>query len=273
MAANGRDFSVATRIDSIDRELAAARQQLALLDEDYYRNQVWGRGRYTSLGFLLLGNTDNESLPREYTSFGLYLNKGTAYLFPHGRGFGSFIKVGIDARWVDIEMTVYERTHRELTYSSVSAKSGVTRYPAQVLMRRIGLIGGLCGIGPVVSIAPLSWTNNGMSSIKLTAYAHYMPSYAFNFYRGTPADTDGKSIKNMNRGSWVTESAYVHMLDFGARLQWSRFGVGIESRRGTGIFPDRFYHLHPATPFRLNNDGSRYRRTFRSTRLTLSLTF
>ena len=54
-----RDFSVATRIDSIDRELAAARQQLAVLDADYYKNQVWGRGRYTSLGFILVGKTDN----------------------------------------------------------------------------------------------------------------------------------------------------------------------------------------------------------------------
>lgn len=269
-----RDFSVATRIDSIDRELAAARQQLAVLDADYYKNQVWGRGRYTSLGFVLVGNTDNESLPREFTSFGIFVNQGTAYLFPSGSGFGSFIKVGIDARWFDIELTTYDRTTRELTYSSeVVSGSGFTRYPARILMRRMTLTAGTCGIGPVVSIAPFSWSNNGMSSTKLTAYAHYIPSYTFNFYRGTPADLSGEPVKGMSRGPWVTEAAYVNMFDFGAKLQWKRFSVGVEGRHGWGHFPDRLYRYNPATPFRLNNDGRRYRRTLITTRLTLSYAF
>lgn len=273
-AVAARDFSVATRIDSIDRELAVARRQLAVLDEDYYKNQVWGRGRYTSIGFVLVGNTDNESLPREYTSFGVFFNQGTSYLFPHGRGFGSFIKVGIDARWVDVELTTYDRTTRDLTYSSdVVSGTGFTRYPARILLRRMTLTGGLCGIGPVVSIAPFSWSNNGMSSIKLTAYAHYIPSYTFNFYRGTPADLSGERIKSLNRGPWVTEAAYVNMFDFGAKLQWSRFAVGVEGRHGWGHFPDRRYRLNPANPFYLNNDGRRYRRTLITTRLTLSYSF
>lgn len=273
-AVAARDFSVATRIDSIDRELAVARQQLAVLDEDYYKNQVWGRGRYTSIGFVLVGNTDNESLPREYTSFGVFFNQGTSYLFPHGRGFGSFIKVGIDARWVDVELTTYDRTTRDLTYSSdVVSGTGFTRYPARILMRRMTLTGGLCGIGPVVSIAPFSWSNNGMSSIKLTAYAHYIPSYTFNFYRGTPADLSGERIRSLNRGPWVTEAAYVNMFDFGAKLQWSRFAVGVEGRHGWGQFPDRRYRLNPANPFYLNNDGRRYRRTLITTRFTLSYSF
>ena len=273
-AGQARDFSAATRIDSIDRELSAARQQLAVLDADYYKNQVWGRGRYTSLGFVLVGNTDNESLPREFTSFGIFFNQGTAYLFPSGKGFGSFIKVGIDARWVDVELTTYDRTTRELTYSSeVISGSGFTRYPARILMRRMTVTAGACGVGPVVSIAPFSWANNGMSSIKLTAYAHYIPSYTFNFYRGTPADLSGEPIKGLKKGPWAMEAGYVHMFDFGAKLQWKRISVGVEGRHGRGRFPDRLYRYKPADPFRLNNDGSRYRRTFVAFRLTLSYAF
>lgn len=224
----GRDFSTAARLDSIDRELNAARNQLEVLDRDYYENIVWGRGRYTALGFSLWGNTDTRSLPRYNTSFGLSFSQGTSYLFPKGRGLGSFIKPGLDVRWVDVELMTYDSK-----------------------MKRMSLLAGLCGIGPAVSIAPFSWTNNMMASFKIQIYGHYQPTFGLMAVRETAADRDdGDRIKRQKKESWSFESGYVHGIDFGVKLQWRRLAAGVEYRRGIG-----------------------YRRTFSSTRLMIYYSF
>lgn len=224
----GRDFSTAARLDSIDRELNAARNQLEVLDRDYYENIVWGRGRYTALGFSLWGNTDTRSLPRYNTSFGVSFSQGTSYLFPKGRGFGSFIKPGLDVRWVDVELMTYDSK-----------------------MKRMSLLAGLCGIGPAVSIAPFSWTNNMMASFKIQIYGHYQPTFGLMAVRETAADRDdGDRIKRQKKESWGFKHGYVHGIDFGVKLQWRRLAAGVEYRRGIG-----------------------YRRTFSSTRLMIYYSF
>ena len=270
----GRDFSAATRIDSIDRELSAAREQLAILDADYYRHSVWGLGRYTSIAFSLLGNTDLNGMPRDYSSFGIALNQGTTYLWPEGAGFGSFIKLGLDMRWVDLELTFYDKWHQQLEFNSSGAlgnHSGISRYPDALSMRRMSFLAGICGVGPAISIAPFSWVNNGMASVKIQIYGHYLPSYGLLIYRGTPVDRDGNRMKNLNRGPWTTSMAYVHTFDCGFKLRWKRFAAGIEFRWATGRFPAETYRWTPAEPFPLTPDPhSRYRRTFSSTRLQFS---
>lgn len=272
----GRDFSAATRIDSLDRELAAARKQLAALDEDYYRNSVWGKGRYTSLGFSLLGNTDIGGMPRNYSSFGISLNQGTTYLWPDGAGFGAFIKVGLDVRWVDLELTWYDKWHQRLEFSSSGALegSGLTKYPDALSMRRMSFLAGVCGVGPTVCIAPFSWTNNGMSSVKLQLYGHYLPTYGLMIYRGSPVDREGERLKNLERGPWVTSMGYVHGFDFGFKLRWQRFSAGVEYRWALGHFPAETYRWVPADSFHLTADpDGRYKRSFSSTRLQFSYSF
>ena len=274
--ASARDYSSASRLDSIDRELADAYQRLDALDADYYRDYVWGRGRYSSIGFVLLGNTDSRARPREYSSFGFFLNQGTTYLFPRGKGFASFIKVGVDIRWVDLEITRYDPIERPLTFSSAKAPSsgsGLTRYPSELKFRRLAFLAGAFGFGPAVTIAPFSWADNGLASLKLNLYAHYQPTFGLCTYRATPCDSNGETLKNLSRGSRVNEIAYVHLVDFGVRVQWSRFSIGFEGRRGFGRFPDATYRWRPADPFPLNNDGTPYRRTFASTRLFFSYSF
>lgn len=274
--ASGRDFATATRLDSIDREIAAARSQLDALDAEHYERNVWGRGRYTSLGFVLLGNTENGVFPREYSSFGFFVNKGTTFLFPKGKGFGSFVKVGVDVRWVDLEVMRYDPVERPLTFSSAEAGGGqgLTRYPAKLSMRRVAFMAGALGVGPSVSIAPFSWSDNGLSSVKLNFYAHYQPTFGLCAYRGTPCDSHGERVKGLARGPWVNEMAYVHMFDFGLRLQWSRYAFGVEGRRARGRFPDETYRWRPADEFSLNCSGQgRYWRRFAGTRICFSVGF
>lgn len=273
--AGARDFSVATKIDSLDRQIAAAREQLDVLDAEYYQNHVWGRGRYTSIGFTLLGNTDTQFRPKEYNSFGFFINQGTTYLFPRGKGFGSFIKLGFDARWVDLELVKYDAVKRELMFGADAQLpgNGITRYPRSLSMQRLSFLAGVCGIGPSVSIAPFSWSNNGMASIKINLYAHYQPAFGLCVYRGTPVDSEGERIKKLKRGPYVTEMGFVNIIDFGFRLQWSRFSAGVEYRRCFGRFPDATYRWKPAEAFLLNNDGRHYRRTFASTRIALAYSF
>ena len=272
----GRDFSAATRIDSIDREIAAARERLDLLDADYYKNQVWGRGRYTSIGFTLLGHTDALSLPREYTSFGLCFNQGTSYLFPEGKGFGAFIKVGLDVRWVDLELVSYDPAKRTPVFSGSEGLGGIgyEQFPSQLNIRRMSFTAGVCGIGPDIAIAPFSWANNRMSSIKINLYAHYQPAFGMCIYRATPVDAEGERMKRLRRGPYVSELGFVNIVDYGAKLHWSRIAVGVEFRHGYGRFEDKTYRWKPAEPFSLNGvDGARYRRTFSSTRFYLAYSF
>lgn len=273
----GRDFSAATRIDSLDREIATAREQLAVLDADYYKHSVWGLGRYTSIGFSLLGNTDLNGMPRNYSSFGLAINQGTTYLWPEGAGFGAFIKIGLDVRWFDLELTWYDKWHQRLEFSSSGAlegSTGLTRYPDALSMRRMSFLAGICGIGPTVSLAPFSWANNGMSSVKIQFYGHYLPSFGLMIYRGTPVDREGNTMKGLNRGSWVTSMGYVHGFDFGFKLRWQRFAAGVEYRWGIGRFPAETYRWRPAESFPLTPDpNAHYRRTFSSTRLQFSYSF
>lgn len=279
-AAWARDFTDATRLDSLDRELAAAREKLAVLDADYYRHSVWGLGRYSALSFSLLGNTDLNCLPRNYSSFGLALSQGTTYLWPQGAGFGIFIKLGLDVRWADLELTFYDKFHQRLQFSGTGSldnhpSTGINRYPDALSMRRMSFIAGVCGLGPAIAIAPFSWTNNGMASVKIQLYGHYIPSFGLMIYRGTPVDRDGNRLKKLNRGPWTTSMGYVHAFDFGFKLRWRRFAAGIEYRWAIGHFPPETYRWAPAQPFPLPPDptAARYRRSFSSTRLSLAYSF
>ncbi len=272
----GRDMSNSARIDSLDREIAAARERLDLLDADYYNNQVWGRGRYSAIGFTLLGHTDALNLPREYTSMGFYLNQGTSYLFPQGKGFGAFIKVGVDVRWVDVELIGYDAAERIPVFSENSGLGGLgfEHYPSKLKIKRMSFMAGVCGVGPSVSIAPFSWANNRMASLKINLFAHYMPAFGMSIYRATPVDADGERMKRLKRGPYVCEPGFVNIIDYGAKIAWSRFAVGFEFRHAYGHFKDKTYRWKPADSFSLNGTGGdHYRRKFTSTRFFFAYSF
>ncbi len=275
-AALGRDFSAATRIDSLDREISAARSQLAVLDSDYYRHAVWGRGRYTALSFSLLGNTDTDAFPRNYSSFGIALSQGTTYLWPQGAGFGSFLKIGLDMRWADLELTFYDKFHHQLQFPSDGSlqnpSSALTQYPDALSMRRMSFIAGACGPGLAVAIAPFSWANNSMASVKIQLYGHYIPSFGMIISQGSPVDRDSNRLKKLSRGPRTTSLAYVNAFDFGFKLRWARFAAGVEFRWAFANFPAQTYRWFPAEPFPLT-PTSTHRRSFSSTRLSLAYSF
>lgn len=272
--ARSEDYSVATRIDSLDREIAAARRELDLLNSERHQFEVWGKGRYMNFGTMTMCRTENEMYPRQYCSFGLFANKGTSYLFPKAKGFGGFIKVGVDVRWVDVELVKYHSDNRDITFSgSTGAGKGVlSRYPSYLSMHYMNLTVGAFGVGPTVSIAPLAWVDKGISSLKLSLYVHYQPCYGLNVFRGVPYDTENRKM-NLKHGGAVYESGFVSLVDFGARLQWHNFGLGVEGRRGAGRFNDSRYKWQNSDAFYVNGAGGRYRRKFAEARIYLSFRF
>lgn len=265
---------VTERIDSIDRELSAARAELALLESERHQSEVWGRGRYTSFGMPMM-RTDNGAFPRLYSNWGLFINKGTEFRFPRGKGFGGFIKVGVDVRWFDLEFVRYHSTERPLTFSSSPSTrfsgGGISVAPSYLKMRNLSLMAGAFGVGPTVSIAPLAWVDRGISSLKLTFYLLYQPCYVLNAYKGSPRMTDG-SRTDLPGGSTVYEHGFANLVDFGMKLEWSRFSLGVEGRRGSGRIKDRTYRWGDADPFYLNGTlGSRYQRKFAETRIYIGI--
>ncbi len=297
------DYSSAARLDSIENALSSANSRLAELRADSIHESVWRSGRYFNLGYSI-ASTAGEVYEAEKAKFGIFLNKGTSYLWPRKKPVGGVVKFGLDARWIDLQFAMYDKFARPV-YSSGSgytnnyqgwtsnmqqpSSSTSTSDPNYLRFSHMSALVGLCGVGPTITVAPLSFMDNEAASLRLNVYFHYQPTFGVNFYSWNLVNAASASAavdaQKWGDGSHVEiEIGYINMMDFGFKLQWRIFGLGVEGRWGSGKMNNSTldpYGYNNGTSFygqgvsmnkREDTDGS-YTRKFAETRIYVDFVF
>lgn len=301
MASAQYDYSSASRLDSIENALASANSRLAQLRADSVHQAVWRTGRYFNVGYAI-ASTSTDFYKAEKGKFGFFINKGTSYLWPRKSPIGGMLKLGLDVRWIDMQFTMYDKFTRTVEsrdygynnnyYGWISDMNPSVnendRQPNYAKFSHMSALVGALGVGPTLTLAPLTFMDNAASSLRLNVYFHYQPTFGLNFYQGQPvyaapgtAPVDGVDCGD---SELAAEYGYVNMFDWGFKLQWSNFGLGMECRWGSGKFtnssfyPNNYsYTTFNGRPINMNGapdgeDGS-YTRKFAETRIYLDFVF
>lgn len=254
MASAQYDYSSASRLDSIENALASANSRLAQLRADSVHDAVWRTGRYFNVGYAV-ASTSSEYYNSEKAKFGVFLNKGTSYLWPRKSPIGGMLKLGLDVRWIDAQFALYDKFARPVEARSENYDYGYSGWvsnmsPSEVTgsdggayyarFNHFSVLLGALGFGPTLTVAPLTFMDNAMSSLRLNLYFHYQPTFGLNFYDATNvyAAPGVNPVDGEDRGEseLLFEGGYVNMFDWGFKLQWSNFGLGVECRWGSGKF-------------------------------------
>lgn len=227
--------------------------------------EVWGKGRYLDLGYSWSETAaDGENV--NSGKFGFFLRKGTTFLFPRTEGWlGNILKVGFDINWGDVNIAKYDNGYnwngiQSDNWDAIVSDNGDEGTILGINPNKIGKWGimlGAFGVGPNVSIAPFAHMDNRARFIRASIYFHYQP-------------TLGMYLVS-NDGETEISYAYCNMFQFGGKIKWKAFGLGIEGHWGSGKFKPIDFDENVE-----NNQlssGGRYKRKFASTRLYLSFSF
>lgn len=290
------DYSSVARMDSIETALAQANANQAKLRADSLHKAAWRSGRYFNVGYTS-AQTGNGVYAVEKSKLGVFLNKGTAFQWPRHSALGNVVKLGFEMRWFDLAFNMYNDFDRPVTLTAggsdmgngygwtndntVSSPTDGGTYYAR--FKHYQAVGGLFGIGPVITVAPLAWMDNPASSLRLTFYFHYQPTYALDFYTTNlyqnAVDATQPDRDMACKGTYF-DHGYVNMMDWGGRLQWKNIGIGIEGRWGSGRFNASQYEEYVSeissntASFGINGtNGKTYTRHFGETRFFFSFAF
>ena len=242
-----------TTYEELENENQALKKELAEKDKqlseetlkEKYRN-IWGKGRYTNIGYAISETSTEYS--KEKAKFGISVTKGSSFLFPN-KPLGGMVKVGFDINWADLNFAKYDK-------ATITTNIGGHDYREELTgLNRWNLLIGVFGIGPNVTVAPLSFLNNAANALKASIYFHYQPT--FGMY--------------LNSGGGESEAAYAYcnMFQFGGKITWKVIGVGIEGYWGSG----KFKSLSFDEGFNISSSDSKITRKFANTRIYLSLMF
>ena len=258
------DYSSASRLDSIENALASANSRLATMRADSVHYSIWRPGRYFNVGYSI-ASTSSEVYNDEKAKFGVFLNKGTSYLWPRKSPIGGMLKVGLDVRWFDLQFAMYDKFARKVisnnTYNNTNTyygwtsemtgssteDSGSSHYPNYATFNHMSLLAGLFGIGPTLTVAPLTFMDNAAASLRLNVYFHFQPTFGLNaytakcVYAGNGVNpVDGVELPDTEE-ELLAECGFIAMFDWGFKLQWRTFGLGFETRWGSGKMGNRTY--------------------------------
>lgn len=257
------------RLDSINQEIARTKAELAALGKQSEVKGVWGRGRYSSVGLSLMNHTESNYKDRLYAKFGAFANKGTSYLWPD-RAFGGFLKVGIDVRWIDLQVSKLNSETRDLEFRGEATpllRNSIQSYPSYIKFHEWNFTVGALGIGPKVSIAPFAWSNSRATQFKINLYALYLPTFGMQAYRGIACNSDGSDFTPKGNNHNAYTYGYVNMVTYGGTLMWKNVGAGVEVRWGKGTFHEKPYSWGTSEPGYINSPHGTYKRSFSGMRL------
>ena len=267
-AAEAAETAVADSLDVLKQQISDINARLTEQEEISHQMQleqkwqgIWKSGKYTSI-FYAPSASCTELGYKSKSAWTFGLNKGTSYFFP-SRPIAGMLKVGFDVRWFDLSVTRYKKNNYE--YVGAEAYDWDDDYEDEWEDDFLPDIGrydihiGAFGIGPVVSVAPFSSFDNEARFIRATLYFHYQPTFGLHLLS--------------EDGDMETSTAYCNMMDFGGKIQYRRFAIGVEGKWGTGkysnlVSSDDFYDDYES-----DSSSGKLKRKFSSTRLFISFTF
>lgn len=220
------------------------------------RKSIWGKGRYTRLGFAIAETAPENSLTYK-GSFAFSLTKGVTYRILPSKPIANCLLFGIDVTWIDLQFSKYKDPYEDDDNKWTSDIVMDNQYddddnPSIPDLGYMSLSGGM-GIGPSVTIAPFVFTNvKRLKPLKAQLYFHYNPTYV--------------GYMETNDGDLEFSGAFVNMLTFGGNISYKSFGVGVEGRWGEADFK----------PINFDSESlgsEKYKRKFANTRFYLQFAF
>jgi hypothetical protein len=202
-------------------ELIAQRDSLQnLVDQqqltERYRS-IWSTGRYFNIGYATTDYAAEGESPTK-SSWSAFLSKGNTYYFPK-RPLGGLVKIGIDARWSDVQVSKLAGFDASEWSSTIVPDSYYDDVSSSLNIGQYVLTYGM-GIGVRAAVAPLSMMDNAARYLKASLYFHYRPSYT------------GYIISD--NGETEFSSGFFNMFDFGGCIQYRFISLGIEGSWGSG---------------------------------------
>lgn len=231
-----------------------------LSDEDV--RAIWTPGRYTLINYASQQTAvENETVLK--SSFSMAIGKGAVYYFPKKPLWGC-VKFGADVRWMDMSFAKYKDPFKQ--YSDQWGELG-TAFDELASLGTYTVQVSALGIGPNIGVAPFSFSGNKrLRPLRLGLYFHYNPTFGAYI-----ASNDGET-----EVSW----GYCNMMDFGARITYRKFHLGVECRWGSGKFkPIDFEKLlddeedEPSFNPNENSIAEKITRKFAATRFYVGFSF
>ncbi|MDE5813815.1 MAG: hypothetical protein K2H72_05970 [Muribaculaceae bacterium] len=249
------------QISDINARLTEQEEFNLRMQQEQKWQGIWKRGKYTSI-FYAPSASCTELGVKSKSDWTFGLNKGTTYLFP-SRPIAGILKVGFDVRWFDISVTRYKKNYYELDGSQDSGWDNdydddwdddflpnIGRYDIHI---------GAFGIGPAVSVAPFSRFDNEARFIRATLYFHYQPTFGVHLLS--------------EDGEMESSTAYCNMMDFGGKIQYRRFAIGVEGKWGSGNYSNLVSSDDFNDDYESAESSGKLKRKFSSTRLFISFSF
>lgn len=288
-------YSSASRLDSIENAISSANARVAELRADSVHTAIWKLNASFDIGYSA-NSTSTDIYKKRNAKFGIFLGFNQSYLFPRRSAWGNMVKVGLNVRWLDLDFSMYDKFTRPIDYTNSNStgnyygwvsEMGTTTNPDApnyAQFSQMSLLAGLFGIGPIVTVAPLSFMNNPASALKVSLYFHYQPTFGLNAYRcGLLRSTGENPLDGVEMGEkeLKCEMGYVSLMDFGFRIQWRNFGFGVEGRWGSGkLHAENYYpyYYNAGSASEINISGvsegkSTYTRKYGQTRVYLNFSF
>ena len=214
---------------------AMAMVPLAMAQEQDTENlDVWKRNKGITLSYITNQSLKEVDSPIDYqydSSVGFSFTSGTSYLWPRNAGwFGNRLKVGVDARWLDVSYVKYKKYPKvggvqlgpedfyedyDYDYDYDYGDEEMSDFGSHQL--NLGV-----GIGPTVAFVPFSSSNSALRFLRLNVFGHFNPAASLMILNG---ESDSEL-------SFAFMAAY----DFGMNFQWKNFTLGFEGRWGKAKF-------------------------------------
>lgn len=183
----------------------------------------WGKTKTFGVGYVTSKLTKNSSdLSSDY-GFSMNLVK-TYYL--HQKPIGGFLKVGLDAKWIDINYIKYKQDPVTPGYSfgdydfdfDYDYDYGYDDDDEEEFDLGSHNLDIGVGIGPSLNFAPFYKSSNALKDLRANLYCHFTPSFSL--------------LTLKDEGETNIYYGFNPVVNFGLNLQWKMIGLGFEGRWG-----------------------------------------
>jgi hypothetical protein len=159
----------------------------------------------------------SETSSVSHSKFGVMFRNERTIPIP-SKPIGGVLKFGIDINLPDITVTKYNTDDKNRT----EGWSDETDFENPLGDMGMWTLNIGVGIGPSISVAPLSYTSGYGRYLIAKIYFHYKLS--------------GSALLLDDGGDIDAEYAFCNMFDFGGKISFRRIAVGVEGHWGSGKF-------------------------------------
>lgn len=225
ISVSAQEAATQSYLDSLRNEVDMLKQHVA--DNDYKENQksVWKRTKFMNIAYVNQSITDESQDQKvKYKSqFGVSFNLGNTY-YLH-RAIAGVLRFGLDAVWTDINYAKYKDANIDLNIpdsgnineEDINGDYDLGEFDLGMHQLEVGI-----GLGPAVNVAPFGKKTNGLKSLRVQAYFHFLPSYS--------------ALIMTEDGETSVHHGFCPMFTAGGNIQYKIISLGVEARWGSAKY-------------------------------------